>query len=87
MSFQEPFDIEIYNVVYSVFPEEKDTYTIFKDGKEYVQIVKDTDTNWLKLNPETGLPMFGMDEEVNLIGAEILKEMEGRGQAGSDTEE
>ncbi|NGF58194.1 hypothetical protein G5B00_16910 [Parapedobacter sp. SGR-10] len=73
MHQQEPFDIEIGNMVYSVFPEEKDTYTIFKDGQEYIQIVKDTETSWLKLNPETGLPMFGMDEEVNLLGAEIQK--------------
>ena len=76
MNMQEPFDIEIENIVYSVFPDEKDTYTIFKDGQEYVQIIKDTDTSWLKLSPETGLPLFGMDEEVNLIGAEILKNIE-----------
>lgn len=70
---QEPFDIEIGNIIYSVFPEEKDVYLIFKEGKEYVKIVKDTETSWLKLNPETELPMFGMDEEVNLIGKEINK--------------
>ena len=75
MEMQEPFDIEIDDVVYSVFPDEKDTYTIFKEGKEYLQIIKDTETNWLKLHPETGLPLFGMDEEVNLIGAEIMKEL------------
>lgn len=74
---QEPFDIEIGNIVYSVFPEEKDVYLIFKEGKEYVKIVKDTDTSWLKLNPETELPMFGMDEEVNLIGQHIDEELKG----------
>lgn len=73
---QEPFDIEIGMVVYSVFPEEKDVYLIFKDGKEYIKILKDTDTSWLKLNPETELPMFGMDEEVNMIGAEIQKNID-----------
>lgn len=73
MEMQEPFDIEIENITYSVFPDEKDTYTIFKEGKEYVQIIKDTDTNWLKLHPESGLPLFGMDEEVNAIGLEIQK--------------
>lgn len=73
MELQEPFDIEIDGVSYSVFPDEKDTYTIFKEGAEYVQIIKDTDRTWLKLNPETGMPMFGMDEEVNLIGEEITK--------------
>jgi len=68
---QEPFDIEIGEVVYAVFPEEDGTYLIFKDGQEYVKIMKDTETTWLKLNPETELPMFGMDEEVNLLGEEI----------------
>ena len=73
---QEPFDIEVGGVTYSVFPDEEDTYTVFKDGKEYVQIIKDTETTWLKLNPESGLPLFGMDEEINLIGAEINKNVE-----------
>ena len=73
MELQEPFDIEIDGIMYSVFPDEKDTYTIFKEGVEYVQIIKDSETNWLKLNIETGMPMFGMDEEVNLIGQEINK--------------
>lgn len=70
---QEPFDIDVAGITYSVFPDEKDTYTVFKDGIEYVQVIRDTDTTWLKLNPETGLPMFGMDEEVNLIGAAIIQ--------------
>ena len=76
MEMQEPFDIEVGGVTYSVFPDEEDTYTVFKEGKEYVQIIKDTETTWLKLNPESGLPMFGMDEEINLIGAEINKNVE-----------
>lgn len=70
---QEPFDIELYDTVYSVFPEEKNTYTIFKEGKEYIQIIRDDHSQWLKANPETGLPMFGMDEEVNLIGQKIVE--------------
>ncbi|HMR18448.1 MAG TPA: hypothetical protein PKA53_04040 [Sphingobacterium sp.] len=73
MQLQEPFDIEIENIVYSVFPDGEDTYTVFKEGEEYVQIIKDTETNWLKTDPDTGLPLFGMDEEINLIGAEIQK--------------
>ena len=76
MEMQEPFDIEVGGVTYSVFPDEEDTYTVFKDGREYVQIIKDTETTWLKLNPESGLPLFGMDEEINLIGAEINKNVE-----------
>lgn len=72
----DPFDIEIYGVIYSVFPEEKDTYTIFKEGKEYVQIMRDTDSNWLKTDPQSGIPLFGMDEEVNAIGARILEQIQ-----------
>jgi len=68
---QEPIDIEIAGVQYVVFPEEKDAYTIFKDGAEYVKIVRDGGSSWLKLHPETELPMFGMDEEVGLLGAAI----------------
>ena len=75
MEMKEPFDIEIEDVVYSVFPEEEDTYVIFKEGVEYVQIIKDTESQWLKTNPETGLPMFGMDEEVNTIGKKIIEEL------------
>ncbi|UIR55225.1 hypothetical protein LZQ00_13205 [Sphingobacterium sp. SRCM116780] len=75
MEMKEPFDIEIENIVYSVFPEEEDTYVIFKEGVEYVQIIKDTESQWLKTNPETGLPMFGMDEEVNTIGKKIIEEL------------
>ena len=73
---QEPFDITIGQVVYSVFPEEDDTYTIFREGAEYVKIQKDDHDQWLKLDPETELPLFTEDEEVNRIGKEILKSLQ-----------
>lgn len=69
---QEPFDIQIGNINYAVFPEGNDTYVIFKEGKEYTHIQKDTDLQWLKLDPETALPLFEVDEEINQIGKEIL---------------
>lgn len=69
---QEPFDIEIGNISYAVFPEGNDTYVIFKEGKEYVQIQKDTAQQWLKLDPETALPLFEVDEEINNIGHQIM---------------
>lgn len=68
---QEPFDIEIGPVNYSVFPEGNDSYTIFKDGKEYIQIQKDTSSIWLKMDYKTELPIFEEDEEVNAIGQAI----------------
>ncbi|MEJ2904078.1 hypothetical protein WAE58_16655 [Pedobacter panaciterrae] len=69
---QQPFDISIGDVDYAVFPEGNDTYVIFKDGKEYVHIQKDTDLQWLKLDPETAIPVFEIDEEINNIGREIM---------------
>lgn len=69
---QQPFDIQIGTTDYAVFPEGNDTYVIFKDGKEYVHIQKDTDEQWLKLDEETALPLFEPDEEVNSLGREIV---------------
>lgn len=69
---QEPFDITIGAIDYAIFPEGNDTYVVFKDGKEYVQIQKDTESQWLKLDPETALPLFELDEEINAIGREIM---------------
>jgi hypothetical protein len=69
---EEPFDIEIGPITYSVFPEEDDIYTIFKDGIEYLKIQKDTEQQWIKLDRETELPTFETDAEINLIGKEII---------------
>lgn len=68
-----PFDIEIGEITYSVFPEEDNTFTIFKEGIEYVKIQKDTDEVWLKLDKETEMPLFAADEEINKIGKAIVE--------------
>eukprot|EP01133_Synstelium_polycarpum_P011253 gene11253-13134_t len=69
---QEPFDIAIGATNYAVFPEGNDTYVIFKEGKEYIHIQKDTDLQWIKLDMATGTPLFETDEETNQIGGAIL---------------
>lgn len=68
---EEPFDIAIGSTTYSVFPEEDNSFTIFKEGKEYVRIQKDTEGVWLKLDYESDLPIFDEDPEVNEIGGQI----------------
>lgn len=68
---QEPFDLELAGVIYSIFPEEEETFTIFKEGVEYMKIQKDTDEHWLKLDEETDLPLFTEDVEVNELGRAI----------------
>ncbi|RYF23217.1 MAG: hypothetical protein EOO42_07505 [Flavobacteriales bacterium] len=64
----QPFDLELNNINYAVFPEGEETYTIYKDGKEYVQIQKDDGEQWIKFDGETGTPVFEVDEEVNALG-------------------
>ena len=64
----EPFDIELGDVNYAVFPEGNDNYVIFKNGKEYVQIQKDDANQLIKFHQETGTPIFEYDEEVNQLG-------------------
>ncbi|RYE31376.1 MAG: hypothetical protein EOP48_31505 [Sphingobacteriales bacterium] len=64
----QPFDLELNNINYAVFPEGEETYTIYKDGKEYVQIQKDDGEQWIKFDGETGTPVFEADEEVNALG-------------------
>lgn len=65
---QQPFDVEIGNINYAIFPEGNDIYVVFKDGKEYAQIQKDDAEQWIKFDKETALPLFEYDEEVNQIG-------------------
>lgn len=69
---QEPFDIVVDQVNYAVFPEGNDTYVIYKEGAEYVHIQKDTDLQWIKLDMETGTPLFDSTDEINRIGQAIL---------------
>jgi hypothetical protein len=73
---QFPFDIEVNGVPYAVFPEEDDTYTIYKEGQEYMRIQKDTEQQWLKLHEETDLPIFTENAEVNAIGEAIANHKE-----------
>lgn len=72
MEIKEPFDVTINNIDYAIFPEEESIYTIYKDGIEYVKIIKDTENSWLKLDPETELPRFEADDEINTIGSQII---------------
>jgi hypothetical protein len=68
---QEPFDVLVGDTTYAVFPEEENTYTIFKDGKEYARLQRDTDQQWSKLDLETDLPVFKEDKEIEYIGQAI----------------
>lgn len=72
----QPFDLELNNSNYAVFPEGNETYTIYKNGKEYLQIQKDEGEQWIKFDSETGTPVFEPDEEVNALGKLIVAYIE-----------
>ncbi|MDQ8003722.1 MAG: hypothetical protein REI64_02915 [Pedobacter sp.] len=72
----QPFDLELNHINYAVFPEGNETYTIYKNGKEYVQIQKDEGEQWIKFDGETGTPVFEPDEEVNALGKLIVAYIE-----------
>lgn len=76
---QEPFDIELGEVTYSIFPEEEEVFTVFKEGLEYMKIQKDDERHWLKLHDETELPIFDENEEANAVGRAISAYMGGSG--------
>ena len=84
---QQPFDIEIGEINYAVFPEGNDTYVIFKDGKEYIQIQKDNGQQWIKFDKETALPLFDYDAEVHQIGQLIEAYLENPEAEEEDEEE
>jgi hypothetical protein len=67
----QPFDLEIGDQHYAVFPEGNDTYIIFKNGAQYLHIQKDGGEQWIKFDNETGTPVFEYEEEVNTIGLHI----------------
>ncbi len=67
----EPFDILVWDEFYSIFPEEEDTFAVFKNGVEYIKIQKDDEEHWLKLHQETELPLFEENKEVEEIGKQI----------------
>lgn len=83
----QPFDIIVANTHYAVFPEGEDIFTIYKEGKEYMQIQKDSESQWLKLDDETALPLFEPNEEVNLIGKEIAEYKEEEEEEDDDIDE
>jgi hypothetical protein len=65
---QQPFDIEIGDINYAVFPEGNQIYVVYKDGKEFAQIQKDDAAQWIKFDKETALPNFEYDAEINQLG-------------------
>lgn len=70
------FYIKVNGTVYEIIPEE-DTYTIFKGGIEYTQILKNKNSKWMRIDYKTDLPIVEENKEVEDIGRLIDRYREG----------
>ncbi len=70
------FYIKVNGTVYEIIPEE-DTYTIFKGGIEYTQILKNKNNKWMRIDYKTDLPIVEENKEVEDIGRLIDRYREG----------
>ena len=59
--------------IYEVIPEEDGVYTIFKDGVEYLQLMRHKNLKWFRIDYKTDLPIIEENEEVESIGRVIVK--------------
>jgi len=70
---QESFHFKLRGAIYEVIPEEDNTFTIFKMGDEYLQILKNNNHKWMRIDYKTDLPVIEENHEVEDIGAVIDK--------------
>lgn len=68
---EEGFHFKLRGEVYEVIPEEGGTYTIFKMGNEYLQMLKNKNNKWMRIDYKTDLPIVEENNEVEDIGAII----------------
>lgn len=68
---EESFHFKLRGAIYEVIPEEDHTYTIFKMGVEYLQILKNSNHKWMRIDYKTDLPVVEENDEVEDIGAVI----------------
>ena len=67
----EPFHFKLRGLIYEVIPEEGNTYTIFRMEVEYLQILKNKNNKWMRIDYKTDLPILEENDEVEDIGGVI----------------
>lgn len=72
----ESFYAKLNGVIYEIIPEEGDTYTIFKWGTEYMQVVRNKNQKWMRIDYKTDEPIVEVNDEVEDIGMAIEKWMD-----------
>lgn len=67
------FYIKVNGIVYEIVPEEGNTFTIFKNGSEYTQILRNKNKKWMRIDYKTDLPIIEENDEVEDVGEAIVK--------------
>jgi len=67
----EPFYAKLNGIIYEIIPEEGQTYTIFKWGDEYMQILRNKNKKWMRIDYKTDLPILEVNDEVEDLGMAI----------------
>lgn len=64
----ESFYIKVNGIIYEIVPEEGNTFTIFKGGSEYTQILRNKNNKWMRIDYKTDEPIIEENKEVEDIG-------------------
>ena len=62
------FYIKVNGIIYEVIPEESNTYTIFKFDAEYMQVLRNKNKKWMRIDYKTDEPIVEENDEVEDVG-------------------
>ncbi|MES2446863.1 MAG: hypothetical protein V4546_06755 [Bacteroidota bacterium] len=65
---EESFFIKVNGIIYEVIPEEEGTFTIFKFDAEYMQILRNRNKKWMRIDYKTDEPILEENKEVEDVG-------------------
>lgn len=72
----ESFFIKVNGIVYEIIPEEEGTFTIFKFDAEYMQILRNRNKKWMRIDYKTDEPIVEENKEVEDVGRLIDRYLE-----------
>lgn len=72
----ESFFIKVNGIVYEIIPEEEGTFTIFKFDAEYMQILRNRNKKWMRIDYKTDEPILEENKEVEDVGRLIDRYLE-----------
>jgi len=64
----ESFFIKVNGIIYEIIPEDEGTFTIFKDDAEYMQMLRNKNKKWMRIDYKTDEPILEENKEVEDVG-------------------